>query len=194
MPNSEQRPAPALRRVMRFGDLLLFYIVTAFSLRWIAPAAAAGPSAIVVWVGAALVFYAPLVLSTIELSSRYPEEGGMYAWSKRAFGPFAGFLTGWNYWACNLPYYPALLYFAAGNALFVGGGGGWQHLAADRTYYILFALAGLALAAGLNVRGLDVGKWLHNAGAVANWLPATLLIALGAVAAVRFGSAADFGG
>src|SRR5918911_93398 len=131
MEDRHQQSTPALRRVMRFGDLLLFYVVTGFSLRWIAPAAAAGPSAIVVWIGAALVFYAPLVLSTLELSSRYPEEGGMYVWSKRTFGPFAGFLTGWTYWACNLPYYPALLYFAAGNALFLGGGR-WQHRSADR--------------------------------------------------------------
>src|ERR671926_95557 len=117
--------APALRRVMRFGDLLLFYIVTGFSLRWIA--AAAGPSALAVWVGAALLFYAPLVLCTLELSSRYPEEGGIYVWSKRAFGPFAAFITGWTYWGSNLPYFPGLLYFAAGNALFIGGPA-WQSL------------------------------------------------------------------
>ena len=45
----------------------------------------------------------------------------MYVWSKRAFGPFAAFMTGWTYWSTNLPYFPGLLYFAAANALFVGG-------------------------------------------------------------------------
>src|SRR5438874_5767352 len=34
---------PALRRVLTFRDLLLYYIVTGFSLRWVATAAAAGP-------------------------------------------------------------------------------------------------------------------------------------------------------
>ena len=104
---------PQLRRVLTFRDLLLYYSVTGFSLRWSATAAAAGPSALVIWVIAALSFFVPLVFTVLELSSRYPEEGGLYVWSKRAFGPFAGFITGWTYWGSNLPYLPGLLYFAA---------------------------------------------------------------------------------
>ena len=84
---------PTLRRVLTFRDLFLFYIVTGFSLRWIATAAAAGPSALVIWVIAAVGLFVPLVFTVLELSSRYPEEGGIYVWSKRAFGPFAGFIT-----------------------------------------------------------------------------------------------------
>ena len=38
-----------------------------------------------------------------------------------------GFITAWSYWATNLPYFPSLLYFAAGNLLFVGGPS-WQAL------------------------------------------------------------------
>ena len=53
------------KRVMGFRDLLLFYVVTGISLRWIATAAAAGPSSIVVWIGAWLAFYTPLALSVI---------------------------------------------------------------------------------------------------------------------------------
>ena len=71
-----------------------------------------------------LAMFAPLSICVVYLTSRHPDEGGMYVWSKRAFGPFAGFFTGWTYWASNLPYFPALLYFAAGNALFVTGGNG----------------------------------------------------------------------
>ena len=118
---------PGLRRVLTFRDLVLFYLVTGFSLRWIATAAAAGPSALVIWVIAALGLFVPLVFTVLELSSRYPEEGGVYVWSKRAFGPFAAFMTGWTYWGSNLPYFPGLLYFAAANALFVGGPS-WQAL------------------------------------------------------------------
>ena len=114
---------PALKRSLGFRDLLLFYIVTVFSLRWIAMAAAAGPSALVIWAIAALGLFVPLVFTVLELSSRYPAEGGIYVWSKEAFGPFAGFMTGWTYWAANLPYFPGILYFAAANVLFVGGRG-----------------------------------------------------------------------
>src|SRR5437667_6028819 len=177
-----------LRRVLGFRDLFLFYLVTTFSLRWVATAAAAGPSALVIWVIAALGLFVPLVFTVLELSSRYPEEGGIYVWSKRAFGPFAAFITGWTYWGSNLPYFPGLLYFAAANALFMGGPS-WQAWSTNSVYFIAVAMTGLAIAVMMNVVGLNVGKWLNNVGAMASWIPAGLLIVLGAVSWSRFGSA-----
>ena len=177
-----------LRRVLGFRDLLLFYVVTSFSLRWVATAAAAGPSALVIWLLAAIGLYVPLVFTVLELSSRYPEEGGIYVWSKRAFGPFAAFISGWTYWGSNLPYFPGLLYFAAANALFIGGPS-WQGLASHSSYFIAVAMTGLTVAVLLNVVGLGVGKWLTNVGALAGWIPAVLLMVLGAISWSRFGAA-----
>ena len=179
---------PELRRALGFSDLFLFYLVAAFSLRWVATAAAAGPSALVIWVIAALGLFVPLVFTVLELSSRYPEEGGIYVWSKRAFGPFAAFMTGWTYWGSNLPYFPGLLYFAAGNALFIGGRD-WQGLSSSGGYFLAVSTLGLLLAVSMNVVGLNVGKWLNNVGAIAGWIPAMILIGLGAVSLVRFGAA-----
>ena len=187
-PEPHEPAGVVLRRVLTFRDLFLFYLVTGFSLRWIATAGAAGPSALVIWIIAALGLFVPLVFTVLELSSRYPDEGGIYVWSKRAFGPFAAFMTGWTYWGSNLPYFPGLLYFAAANALFVGGPS-WQTLAADRTYFIVVSMTGLAVAVTLNVVGLNIGKWLNNLGAVASWIPATALIVLGFISWNRFGSA-----
>ena len=182
-------PQPTqLRRALGFRDLLFFYIVTTFSLRWIATAAAAGPSALVIWIIAAIGLFVPLVFATLELSSRYPEEGGIYVWSKRAFGPFAAFLTGWSYWATNLPYFPSLLYFAAGNLLFAGGPS-WQAWSSNSAYFMTAAVIGLTFAVTVNVVGLDIGKWLSNAGGMSAWIVAGLLIFLGAVSWIRFGSA-----
>jgi glutamate:GABA antiporter len=183
-------PRPSLRRAMGFADLVLFYVATSFSLRWIATAAAAGPGSLAIWGIACLAFFVPLALTVLELSSRYPQEGGLYVWTKRAFGGFAGFLTGWLYWSSNLPYLPSLLYFAAANALFLGGPS-WQGLADDRGYFLAFSLVGLALAVAVNVVGLEVGKWLHNLGALGQWLPAAALIALGLAAWGRFGPATE---
>jgi amino acid transporter len=177
-----------LRRALGFRDLLLFYVVTTFSLRWIATAAAAGPSALVIWLIAVAGLFIPLVFATLELSSRYPIEGGIYVWSREAFGPFAGFITGWCYWSTNLPYFPSLLYFAAGNLLFVGGDS-WQWLSANPAFFIGVSLAGLAITVLTNIVGLQVGKWLNNAGAIASWVVAGALIALGMLAFGRFGSA-----
>jgi amino acid transporter len=178
-------------RVMGFADLLLFYVVTGISLRWIATAASNGPSSILIWIGAWLCFYVPLALAVIELSSRYPQEGGLYNWSKQSFGEFAGYIAAWTYWACNLPYFPTVLYFAAGNALYLGGRR-WMHLSNNASFYIWFSVLSLALVTGLNLVGLSVGKWLHNAGAFGMWVPVAIVIVMGFVARHRFGSATQF--
>lgn len=180
--------APALKRALGVRDLLLFYVSTTFSLRWMATAAAAGPSALVIWLIAAMGLFVPLVFATIELSARYPHEGGIYLWSKKAFGPFSGFLTGWSYWGSNLPYFPSLLYFAAGNALFIGGPS-WQSWSSSSVYFMTAAMVGLAFAVTLNVVGVEIGKWLSNVGAIAGWAAAAVLVVLGVVSWARFGSA-----
>ncbi len=190
---SEAESPSRPHRAMGFRDLVLFYIVTGISLRWIATAATVGASAVVIWLIAWCAFYLPLALSVMELSSRYPQEGGLYIWSKRAFGEFPGFMTGWTYWASNLPYYPAILYFTAGNALFIGPER-WQSLSNNKTYFLLFALFGLALGTFLNVIGLSVGKWLHNLGAIGTWTPIAILFVIAGVAWHRFGSATSFTG
>ena len=179
------------RQVMGFRDLLLFYVITGISLRWIATAAAAGPSSIVIWAGAWFCFYTPLALSVLELSSRYPNEGGLYVWSKRAFGDFSGFMSAWTYWTSNLPYFPAVLYFAASNILFMRQAS-WQHLSGSTTFYVVFALLTLSAATLMNIVGLDVGKWLHNVGALAMWIPVAIVIVMGLIAWHRFGSATPF--
>jgi amino acid transporter len=114
----------------------------------------------------------------------------LYVWTKKAFGDFGGFITGWNYWGSNLPYFPSLLYFAAGNALFIGGPA-WQHLSANSAYFIAVSVIGLGLGVVLNLAGLDISRWLHNIGAVSSWVPAFLLVLMAPVAWLRFGSATD---
>ncbi|MDQ6931597.1 MAG: APC family permease [Candidatus Eremiobacteraeota bacterium] len=177
-----------LRRSLGLVDVTLFFIIAGSNLQWVATAAAAGPSSLPVWLIGAAGLFLPLAIVVVFLSSRYPDEGGLYVWSKRAFGPFAGFITGWTYWTSNLPYFPALLYFTAGNALFIMGASTGP-LSKSPLYFIVIALLGLALATALNVFGLDVGKWLNNIGAASRWLTTLLLIALGALAWWRFGPA-----
>jgi amino acid transporter len=188
---TEQSAIDTPKRVLGFRDLVLFYAVTGISLRWIATAASAGPSSVVIWIGSWLFFYLPLALSVVELSSRYPNEGGLYVWSKRAFGNFSGFMSAWTYWTSNLPYFPAVLYFAASNLIYVRLHE-WGHLSHDSRFYIIFSLVTLSLATFLNIIGLDVGKWLHNIGAFAMWIPAVIIVVMGAIAWHRFGSANPF--
>jgi glutamate:GABA antiporter len=179
-----------LKRELGFFDLTLFYVAGGLSLRWIATAAAAGPSTILIWIFACLFFFVPLAASVLELSARYPQEGGLYVWTQHAFGDFSGFLVAWTYWMSNLPYFPAVLYFGAGCLLFAFPNG--QKLINCRTYYLLFALGCLAVITLLNVRGLKFGKWLNSVGAFGSWAPVIILLMLAGFSLFRFGSATDF--
>jgi amino acid transporter len=183
--------AVVLRRELTLRDVVLFFVTTGTNLQWVATAAAAGPSALVVWLIGGLCMFVPLAVCVVDLSSHYPDEGGLYVWSKRAFGPFAGFLTGWTYWCSNLPYFPGLLYFTAANALYITGDSG-RHLSTSPGYFIAVSLLGLGLATWLNVRGLGVGKWLNNVGGISRWLTTLILLGLGLLAWVSFGSATEF--
>jgi len=182
-----------LRRAMGGHDVVLFLVAAVVGLRWIATAAAAGPSSLVIWLGAFVAFFIPLAFTVIELSARYPQEGGLYVWVKLAFGDFAGFMGSWMYWTSNLVYLPGLLYFSAGNALFMGGPS-WQSLNDSPRYYVIASLGGLGVAFALNIVGLGVGKWLHNAGGIGSWVPILILVIMSAIALGRFGPASDFGG
>ena len=122
-------------------------------------------------------FFLPLAGCVLELSSRYPQEGGLYIWTREAYGEFAGFMAAWTYWMSNLPYFGAVLYFAASSLLFATPRG--QHLADANIYFLLFTAGMLTLITVLNVLGLDIGKWLNNLGAVGMALPVLILIALG---------------
>jgi len=182
--------AVKLKRELGLRDLTLFYVAAGMSLRWIATAAATGPSALGVWLVAWLGFFLPLAGCVLELSSRYPAEGGLYVWTREAFGAFPGFLAGWTYWMSNLPYFPAVLFFAASSLLYCGHDA--RHLADSRAYFVIFTVAMLALITVLNVAGLATGKWLNNLGAIGTALPVILLVGLGGLSLVRFGSATRF--
>jgi len=179
---------PDLKRALGVRDVALFMVTAGCSVQWATSAAAAGPSSLLVWVFGGLAMFLPLSVCVVFLSSRYPDEGGLYVWSKRAFGPFAGFMTGWTYWTSNLPFLTSLLYFAAGSALFWSGHRDTT-VSASPTYFICFSIAALSVAVALNVRGLASAKWLNSAGAIARWLETIVLVVLGLAIWRRFGMA-----
>src|ERR1044072_1968318 len=128
-------PPPELPRTLTLRDLVLLNIVAVLSIRWLATSAAAGPSSLVLWVCAALFFFVPQGLAVAALSARFPDEGGIYAWTKRAFGEGHGFLCGWCYWINNILYYPNLLMSTAVVGTYVVGQG--ETGLADNWHYVL---------------------------------------------------------
>ncbi len=159
--------------------------------RWIAAAGHNGTSSISLWVLAAMLFFVPGALVINELSSRFPKEGGLYAWARDAFGPFHGFIAGWTYWIYTVFYFPGLLLASASMAAYVLGGRGTA-LAQDRAFQLWVSMGLLVVAVVLNIVGLNVGKWLQNAGGVGTYLPLLMLAGVAAAVCLRHGSVTHF--
>jgi amino acid transporter len=165
---------------MGFWDLLLFNVAAVLGPRWIAAASHNGASSISLWVLAAIGFFFPTALVIVELTSRFPEEGGLYAWTKLAFGDFHGFLAGWTYWIYTIFYFPALLLASAAMSAYVIGPGGAE-LAQNRHFLLAGSFVLLVVAVVLNIVGLNIGKWLQNAGGVSTYLPLLMLAVIAVV-------------
>ncbi|HSZ17445.1 MAG TPA: APC family permease [Terracidiphilus sp.] len=180
-----------LRKTMGFWDVLLFNIATVLGPRWIAAAGHNGTSSISLWGLAAIFFFVPGALVINELSSRFPEEGGLYVWSREAFGDFHGFIAGWTYWIYTVFYFPGLLLASASMSAYIIGGRG-SVLAQDRTFLLTVSLAMLLAAVLLNIIGLNIGKWLQNAGGVGTYLPLVILAGVAVLVCLRHGSATHF--
>ncbi|HEX6494357.1 MAG TPA: APC family permease [Acidobacteriaceae bacterium] len=186
-----QPGSQGLKRSLGLRDLTVLFILTTLSIRWIATAAAAGPGTLLVWVGGLLCFFLPLATSVLALGTRFPEEGGIYVWTREAFGDRTAFVTAWTYWMSNLPYFPGILYFGASTLLVAFGPRG-HSLAGSAAWHMGFAVFWLAVIVALNIRGIEAGKWLNNICSVGNWLPVVILVLLAAAVAARYGSATHF--
>ena len=169
---------PQLVRALKLRDLVLFNLVAVLGLRHLGTTAKFGSGSLVMWLIAAVFFFIPQGLAVIELSSRFPKEGGIYFWTKRALGEGHGFLCGWCYWVNNVLYYPNLLISAAVIATFIFGKSG-SGLTDSWAYVLPVTLGSLWIAVLINIVGLGKGKWLQNAGGVGTYIPGLILIFLG---------------
>jgi amino acid transporter len=177
-----------LERALKTRDIVLFNVAAIVGMRWVALAAANGPSSLLLWVLAALMFFVPQGFAVISLASAVPEEGGLYVWTSQAFGPRQGFLVGWLYWASNILYFPTLTLSTVVFALYIFGLK-YASLEQNAGYVAAASLGVLGVALLLNLFGLKGGRWLQNIGGIANWLPALAVALVGVVALANGGSA-----
>ena len=188
-PNAAQ--GSGLHRTLGVMDLVLLNVAAILGFRWLSTAAQMGPSSLVLWLLAVLIFFIPSGLTVMELSSRDSGEGGIYLWSRAAFGEQHGFIAGWTYWVNNLFYFPSLLLFIAGAFLFLGGKE-WLGLGDSAYYNAAFSLTLLWVVIGANVIGLRRGKWIQNVGAISTGAVFIVLAIGGIWAWAQYGSATEF--
>ena len=107
-----------------------------------------------------IFFFVPYGLITAELGSTYPDQGGIYAWVRRAYGARWGGRVAWLWWINVALWQPSVFILFAGifAALFMPDLALWTQIA--------IAVALTWLTVWINVVRLDIGKWVPNLGAV----------------------------
>jgi len=161
-----------LKKELGLFDLVLTQVVFVVGTIWVGWAAKLGYEQNVFWILAIITFYLPLAAVVIFLNRLLPLEGGLYQWAKAAFGDLIAFMVAWNLWVF------AIL-IASGIGLVVttiGDGAAWMRSAKWLITVVSFLLVFGMIAAA--VRGLGVGKWIHNAGGAALMITFAVLLAL----------------
>jgi amino acid transporter len=125
---------------------------------------------------AIVVFLVPIAMVAAELGTTWPEEGGIYAWVREAFGGSTGFLAVWCDYAENIPWFPTVLSFMAASLAYAFN----PDLATNTTYLVVVMLVLFWVATLVNFRGAAASTWLGGVGTVlGSILPAVLVVGLG---------------
>jgi amino acid transporter len=169
----------AFHKELGLRDLVLTQIVFVVGGSWVGAAAKLGSAQAAYWLLAILFFYAPVAAVVIYLNRILPLEGGLYQWAKFGFNEFTGFIVAWNLWLLGITIMAATGLVVATNLSYaLGPAAAW--MPANRLF--VSALNGLLIGALVlvTIRGLSLGKWVHNVGAI------LLLVTYGALIALPF--------
>jgi len=150
----------AKEKVIGRKDMVLFTVSAILLLDTLAATAAIGPQSIFWWLILGLLFFLPFGLISAELGCSYPEQGGIYAWVRDAFGARWGSRVTWSYWVNVAIWMPAIYILFAGvfKQLF------YEDLSLISQITLGLILTWLAVFS--NVVAMDVGKWVPNIGAI----------------------------
>ncbi len=160
----EAQSAP-LKKPLGLWDLVLTQIVFVVGSMWVGTAAKLGQAHLFFWLLAIAMFYIPQGAVVIYLNNRLPLEGGLYQWAKFGFNEFVGFMVAWNQWLLSITVLAMSGMLITTNTSYaLGESGAWM-----RESKWCIAIVSCVLIGGLcgiGVRGLSIGKWLHNLGGI----------------------------
>ena len=167
----------ALKKPLGLRDLVLTQILFVVGSSWVGAAAKLGQAHLFFWLLAILFFYIPQAAVVIYLNRLMPLEGGIYQWAKLGFNEFAGFIVAWNLWLLSITVIALGGMFTTTNISYaIGPAAGWMPNSKWCVSLISALLVGGLGWAG--VRGLSLGKWIHNVGAFAMLVVYSALIFL----------------
>ena len=158
-------------------SLVLLIVAGIESIRTLPSTAVFGSSLIFYYLLSAVIFLIPVAFVSAEFASRYPEEGGVFHWIRRAFGDRAGVLAVWLQWINTMVWYPTMLVFLSGTAAYLID----PALAQDKIYLLGASLCIFWSMTFLNLRGIQVSARMNSfCGSAGTLIPMCVLIGLGA--------------
>ncbi len=154
---------------------MLVQVLTVVGSSWVGIAAGVGRAQLLVWLVAFGMFYAPMAVTVFYLNREMPLEGGLYVWARRSFGDLTGFMTAWNIWAYALSSIATILFQIPSEMAFMLGP---RAAALPENHAVVYSLLAvmLGLLAWTAIRGLGLGKWIHNVSGASIMFAFALLI------------------
>ncbi|TNF69986.1 MAG: amino acid permease [Gammaproteobacteria bacterium] len=139
-------------------SVAMITITSVDSIRNLPGSALFGSHTVFFFLLAGICYFIPTALVCAELSTTYPEQGGVYLWGKKTLGKPFGFVTLWYQYAENLVFYPPLLSFIIATAVYPFA----SHLT-DSNLFIFFAINIVFWTITLiNIRGLQISAIFTN--------------------------------
>ncbi|MGB8507790.1 MAG: APC family permease [Pyrinomonadaceae bacterium] len=172
-----EEQSAVFKKELGLPDLVLAQILFIVGLAWVGVAGKLGPSHIVFWLLAVALFYVPSAVVVIYLNRLMPLEGGLYQWAKLGFSELVGFMVAWNLWLFVM-LNTSELGLQTTNYLSYALGPNAAWLTESKLFVTAASFTGTALLVLISMRGLGLGKWVHNAGGIIMLLIFVTLIAL----------------
>ena len=172
-----QARSQVLRKELGIADLILAQILIVIVPEFFGTAVKAGPSHVILWLLAILLFFIPQALVVAHLNRLMPLEGGLYEWARLVFGDRIGFLVAWNIWLNTTVQVSQIALVTTTYFSYAFG----FNVAWIESKPVLVVAASIGLIAGMMFiarLGLGVGKWVSNAGSVFTVLILFVLIFL----------------
>ncbi|PYS93903.1 MAG: amino acid permease [Acidobacteria bacterium] len=188
---AEQRveaQSAVFRKELGLRDLVLTQIVFVVGSAWVGTAAKLGAQQLVFWLLAMLLFYLPLAAVVIYLNRLMPLEGGLYQWAKFGFNEFAGFMVAWNLWLLGISVMSFIGLVVTTNLSYALDA---PWMAESKWLITLVSCLLVCVLVAASLRGLALGKWVHNAGGVMLLATFATLIALPFISHAR-GTRAEY--
>lgn len=156
--------------------LMMINVAAILSLRALPGLAEYGWSLIFYLALGSVCFFVPSALVSAELASGWDADGGVYLWVKEAFGPKWGFVAIFMQWVENLPWFPAVLAFAASAIAYI-----FDPALAENKYFIVAVIQiALWVTTFLNFRDMKMSAFFSSSGAIVGTIiPGLLIIVLG---------------